>query len=46
MSTQINKEYFIKDLSTLLTDIGGNLGLFLGYSLMSIMFNIQNKSDV
>ena len=35
--TQVMKEYFIVDISAMLTNIGGNMGLFLGYSIMTIL---------
>ena len=35
--TQVMKEYFIVDISAVLTNIGGNMGLFLGYSIMTIL---------
>ena len=35
------EEYFIYDFNAMISDLGGNLGLFLGYSLLSLllMFN-------
>ena len=33
-------EYYIKDLSALMTDIGGNIGLFLGYSILTIIMGL------
>ena len=35
--TQVMTEYFIVDISAMLTNIGGNMGLFLGYSIMTIL---------
>ena len=40
LSTAVVSEYFINDLSSVLTAIGGNLGLFLGYSTMTILLSI------
>ena len=40
MSTQVNTEYFTLDMSSVLTNIGGNLGLFLGYSVMTILLGL------
>ena len=37
MSTQVINEYYIVDVSAVLTNIGGNMGLFLGYSIMTIL---------
>ena len=37
MSTQVVNEYYIVDVSAVLTNIGGNMGLFLGYSIMTIL---------
>ena len=37
LSTTVVSEYYINDLSTVLTSIGGNLGLFLGYSAMTLL---------
>ena len=36
-NTRVLKEYFILDISSVLTNIGGNLGLFLGYSFLTIL---------
>ena len=37
MSTQVVNEYYIVDISAVLTNIGGNMGLLLGYSIMTIL---------
>lgn len=31
------EEYFTYDIPSLISDVGGNLGLFLGYSLLSLL---------
>jgi hypothetical protein len=36
------EEYFIYDLMTLASSLGGTLGLLLGYSLLSILLSIIN----
>ena len=40
LSTQVLSEYFILDLSSVMTNIGGNVGLFLGYSLMTMLLGL------
>ena len=37
ISTKVTMEYVIYDLSNVMTAIGGNLGLFLGYSCVNIL---------
>ena len=37
------KEYFILDETTLLSSVGGCLGMFLGFSTLTIADWIQNK---
>ena len=37
LNTRVLKEYFILDISSVLTNIGGNMGLLLGYSSMTIL---------
>ena len=36
MATKVTLEYVTYDLSNVMTAIGGNLGLFLGYSCINI----------
>ena len=36
------EEYFIYDLTTLASSLGGTLGLLLGYSLLSILLSMIN----
>ena len=40
LNTLVNSEYFILDMSSVLTNIGGNVGLFLGYSLMTFLLGM------
>ena len=40
LNTQVNSEYFILDISSVLTNVGGNVGLFLGYSLMTFLLGL------
>ena len=42
MTTEIKEEHLVYDFQGLLTGIGGTLGLFLGYSLLSVLFDIIN----
>ena len=37
MATKVTLEYVTYDLSNVMTAIGGNLGLFLGYSCINIL---------
>ena len=36
------EEYFLYDLMTLLSSLGGTMGLLLGYSLLSIILSMIN----
>ena len=47
LNTRVLKEYFILDISSVLTNIGGNLGLFLGYSFLTILLaSIEAFKDI
>ena len=39
-STKVETEYYIWDLSSVMTALGGNLGLLLGYSILTMIMSL------
>ena len=37
LKVEISEEYYTYDLASFVADMGGNLGLFLGWSILSII---------
>ena len=43
--SEIKKQYFVYDFLTIISAIGGALGLLLGYSFLSIILNVISSFE-
>ena len=44
--TEIKRQYFVYDFLTIISAIGGALGLLLGYSFLSIMLSVIHSFEI